>query len=559
MEITPPLPASLLEWPPWIWSRRLFAGRTPILNCPVSRINLLVVLILPAILIYPHLNFALLEPDESRYAEIPREMLLRGDLITPVLEGEPYLDKPPLLYWLIAASYSVFGVSAWSARLVPAISLHLTIITLFFLGRRLLGQAAALMGAVLLCLSPAFISMGRLLLIDSLLTLWVTVSLLAGLESIQGEKMRRGWWFLTAIACGLGVLTKGPIAVVLLVPPLVLQYWLANQRCRITIFDYIQFALIVAALNIPWYLTLSFKIPEFLWIFIWEHHVLRYFSAYAHEQGVWFYAPVLLFGLFPGSLLLGPLCKLLVSGKKEDTVCRPSQLGFCLLAGGWCFLFFSLSTCKLPTYIMPAIPFFCLAFGWMFTQSPSIRGSFWPKITAIAMLTGLLIANHWGLPWYAEYRNPFDPEGKVQQLCSNPSIPVVCYPRDCNSVGFYLRRTDIQTFRSKDIEDLRDLVRNHPQVVVLCTHRNSFEGLVQLLPPEVHVVHRLYRGLSDIPGVPGRWMKSVRDFLGRTALGLGDIAVVERWDKNSFPGGEELAEPPQRIKSRVPGAGSHKN
>src|SRR4029077_13643414 len=95
-------------------------------------------------------------------------------------EGEQYLDKPPLLYWLVMVSYSIFGVHDWAARLVPALAVHATILTTYLLGRNCLGERAAFRGALLLSLTPALIGMGRLLIIDGLLTLWVTLGLLAG-------------------------------------------------------------------------------------------------------------------------------------------------------------------------------------------------------------------------------------------------------------------------------------------------------------------------------------------------------------------------------------------
>ena len=82
---------------------------------------------LPALLLYPCLAFHLFEPDESRYAQVPLEMLARGDLVVPTLQGEPYLDKPPLFYWLVMASYRVFGVHDWAARLVPALAVHVLV------------------------------------------------------------------------------------------------------------------------------------------------------------------------------------------------------------------------------------------------------------------------------------------------------------------------------------------------------------------------------------------------------------------------------------------------
>src|SRR5947199_4455441 len=114
------LPPSLPAWLPFLWRRVLFPG--PAAAGERARpAALLWLLLLPGALLYPCLSFDLFEPDESRYAQIPREMLARGDWVVPVLQGEPYLDKPPLLYWLVAGCYRVFGVNGGAARLVPAV------------------------------------------------------------------------------------------------------------------------------------------------------------------------------------------------------------------------------------------------------------------------------------------------------------------------------------------------------------------------------------------------------------------------------------------------------
>src|SRR5262249_23045569 len=104
------LVASLPVWLRSLWSQVLFPGTA---DCP-THVRLSAILILffvPGVLLYPTLNFPLFEPDEGRYAEIPREMLLRGELVVPYLQSEPYLDKPPLLYWLVMLSYQHLGVS----------------------------------------------------------------------------------------------------------------------------------------------------------------------------------------------------------------------------------------------------------------------------------------------------------------------------------------------------------------------------------------------------------------------------------------------------------------
>jgi hypothetical protein len=93
-------------------------------------------------------------------------------------------------------------------------------------------------------------------------------------------------------------------------------------------------------------------------------------------------------------------------------------------------------------------------------------------------------------------------------------------------VSFYLRRDDLRNYRSKEIEDLRTLVRQNPRTVVLCTHRHSLKGLKELLPPEVCVVESVHLGLTDMPGVPERLKKPLAKMMGETALGLCDVAVI---------------------------------
>ena len=154
--------------------------------------------------------------------------------MVPHLQGQPYLDKPPLLYWLVMLSYQAFGVSEGAARLVPALAVHLTILAVYALGRRSLGERSAFWGGLLLMIAPGFTGMGRLLILDGLLTLWVTLTLLATFEAIRGERLRLGWWYLGAVAAGLGVLTKGPVPFLLLVPPVWLHRRLSGNRVPIS-------------------------------------------------------------------------------------------------------------------------------------------------------------------------------------------------------------------------------------------------------------------------------------------------------------------------------------
>src|SRR5437764_14581429 len=133
---------SPLAWCRFLFTGVLFSGAANT-DTRVRRLSLLILLVLPAAMLYPARGFLLLEPDEGRYAQIPKEMLHNGSWVVPTLQGEPYLDKPPLMYWLVALSYRVFGVTPEAARLVPALCVHLTILAVYFIGRRSVGQRAA--------------------------------------------------------------------------------------------------------------------------------------------------------------------------------------------------------------------------------------------------------------------------------------------------------------------------------------------------------------------------------------------------------------------------------
>src|SRR5262245_1519186 len=174
-----------LDWLPFLWARVLFPApqETPTaLRLP----SFLILIVLPALLLYPTMSFRLLEPDEGRYAQIPREMLARGDWVVPHLQGQPYLDKPPLLYWLVMLSYSVFGVSEAPARLIPALAVHGAILVVYLIGRRSVGERSGFWGGLLLTVAPGFTGMARLLTMDGLLTFWVTLSLFATFEAVRG-------------------------------------------------------------------------------------------------------------------------------------------------------------------------------------------------------------------------------------------------------------------------------------------------------------------------------------------------------------------------------------
>src|SRR5262249_30907430 len=169
----------------------------------------------------------------------------------------------------------------------------------------------------ILTLAPGFSTIGRFLTMDGLLSLWVTLSLLAGYEAIRSGSLRGGWWCLAALMCGLGILTKGPVAVFLLLPPLWLFCWLSGTSTRISPRAACAFAGIVLAICLPWYVAICIRLPGFAYHFLWQHNIVRFLAPFDHLRPIWFYVPILLVGLFPATLLLLPLFRFLLSGRDE--------------------------------------------------------------------------------------------------------------------------------------------------------------------------------------------------------------------------------------------------
>ena len=518
--ITHAAPRSLLATFPWIWSNLLFAGRGQI-DSRIQARSLLLVIVIPAVLLYPCLSFRLLEPDEGRYAEIPREMLQRGDWIVPYLQGEPYLDKPPLMYWLVMASYRIFGEHDWAARIPPALAIHATILALYLIGRRSLGERPAFWAALLLSVTPGFVSMGRLLILDGLLAACTTIAVLAVFESVRGETMKRGWWLLAAAAVGFGVLTKGPVAIILVAIPIWLHRRLTAGGCRIGVKNLVLFLGVALAINLPWYVAIGLREPRFLRYFLWEHNVVRFVQPFDHIRPVWFYIPILIGGMLPASLLGFDFFRFLLSSSPARSRLRTSEMGFFLLAGGWCVFFFSMSGSKLPTYILPAFPLLMLAIGAYVAGQSRFLIRCAAAVAMAGLISTALLHYRW-IPWYAQLRSPMGDAERVAKYCGDPDQPILCFPRSCDSIAFYLRRNDLRAARSKDSRELIGMLEENPRTVVLFTHRHSLEALRFVLPPHLKFTEFVsFRREKE----QGEWFDALTT---ETPWGLCDLAVVEK-------------------------------
>src|SRR5579885_3489419 len=340
-------PAGPEEQPPggWFWAGLAFLA------------------VLAGALLLTGLSYPLYEPDEGRYAEIGREMLASGNWVVLMLNNTPHHDKPPMFGWLVAGIFGLFGVQEWAARLVPAGAALLTVLLLYVVGARSVGTRAAFLAALALTLTVGFVVAARILTIDSVLTLFVTASLMTALEAVRGQRLRWGWWLASAACCGLGLLTKGPVALVLLGPPVAAHAWLQRLPGRPAWRHWAAYLGLAGAVALPWYVTAAVTAPDFAREFIVKHHLQRFFSGTEHPGPFWYYAPVLVVGGLPWSLLAWPLARFLWSRSPEVRALRSRPMGFFLLWAGWCVLFFSLSRGKLPLYVLPAAPALALLTG----------------------------------------------------------------------------------------------------------------------------------------------------------------------------------------------------
>jgi 4-amino-4-deoxy-L-arabinose transferase-like glycosyltransferase len=319
-------------------------------------------------------HLPLIDPDEGRYIEIPREMLERGDFITPMLNHVKYFEKPPLHYWLNALSLTVFGENEFAARFAGTLCGLLTVLVTYYLGRQLMGRRSGLYGAILLGTAGGFLVQSRINFTDMTLTFFLTAAFACfALALRDGESRKARYYYLFYLFMALAVLAKGLIGIVL-PGAVIFLYLLCTRRWRVLrdmrlVSGGALFLLVCA----PWFLLVSLKNPEFPQFFFIHEHFQRFLTKVHHRyQPIWFFIPVLLATLLPWSLFIPAA---LAKGWRERG--SRSQALFLLLWAGVIFAFFSKSSSKLIPYILPVFPPLALLIGNWFAQAGGARSVRW--------------------------------------------------------------------------------------------------------------------------------------------------------------------------------------
>ena len=332
----------------------------------------------------------LFDVDEGAFSQATLEMFQRGDFLSTYLNGQPRYDKPILVYWLQALGVLILGPSEWAFRLPSAICASAWAWITYLFVRRHYGVDRALLATVVLATSLGVFIIGRAATADALLNVLIAASMFAAwLHLSTGQ---RKWLYATHAAIGLGVLAKGPIAI--LVPFATTFAFCAVKRDLRTwaraVFDW-RAILLLLAIALPWYLVILAKEGRaFVDGFLLKHNVGRFSGPVSgHAGSLLYYFPAILLLSLPHTALIVPVFT------RMRALWRDELQAYCLLWFAFVFVFFSLSGTKLPHYVLYGYTGLVIL---MAVNGVDIKAVFWPLVPVILFFVGLI-----ALPYVLTY------------------------------------------------------------------------------------------------------------------------------------------------------------
>ena len=291
-------------------------------------------------------------PDETRYAQISQEMLLSGNWVTPHFMGVRYFEKPAAGYWLIALGQAVFGQNLFGVRIASALTTALSVWLAYLIARRMWHDPRKSFASALLYLSFGLVAgQAGYSNLDPQFTFWVNLSLVALWFALDSPTTRGRLvsWTVLGVACAMGFMTKGFLALAL--PVLIALPYMIWQRRLGELLRYGPLAVAVALLLcLPWVWAIHVQEPDYWRFFFWNEHVRRFTSDTAqHARPWWFFLPIMVVACLPWAGMLPATLSKMWQQRRQPAI---------VFLALWMLLplfFFSLSNGKLPTYIMPCL------------------------------------------------------------------------------------------------------------------------------------------------------------------------------------------------------------
>ena len=375
----------------------------------------------------------LVPTDEGRYAEMAREMLATGDWITTRLNGIKYFEKPPLQIWMTALAFKFFGLGEWQARLWTGLCGFIGILLTGIASARVFGDRTGLVAMLVLASCLFWDAMGHINTLDMGLAGGMTLTLCSMLiaQGAAEQAFSRLRWMLACwVGMALAVLSKGLIGValpgaVLVIYTLVSRDWAIWKRLHL-----LPGLLLFAVITVPWFVLVSVRNPEFPHFFFIHEHFQRFTSKVHHREGPWYYfVPILVGGLLPwlavtpqsiwaarhenrglpaaratGAAVVGPVSVLAGRPGKGHPAAAPT-FGFQpkKLLAVWAsliFIFFSISSSKLPSYILPIFPALALLAAGYLRTAP--QRAWWLLSVSMALLGLAMLAAVPRMPHFAK-------------------------------------------------------------------------------------------------------------------------------------------------------------
>ncbi|QQR59015.1 MAG: glycosyltransferase family 39 protein [Candidatus Melainabacteria bacterium] len=300
-------------------------------------------------------KFPLFNPDEALYAEPAREMNELGEYVTTYLNYQVRYTKPPLCIWAMALAYKAFGATEWAARMFSAACGSILVGATYLLVQKYASKKTALLAAMFLLTAPLYLASSKLAITDIPLALFVTGSLFSFFHSYE-QKLKSYKWLAWCLL-GFGVMTKGPVAVILVVAVLFF-YHLINRDLwpALKYYNPITGALVVGAIALPWFCyEIYITKGEYYYAFLVRENLQRFTSVVDHKYPWWYHFAAMYGGFMPWSLLLP--AAYFKFARPSKPISPEAKLGlFAAVTSLVILLFFSSSVSKLLPYTLPAFP-----------------------------------------------------------------------------------------------------------------------------------------------------------------------------------------------------------